>query len=490
MFQKAKGNVVMIVGVFAILFIFSFSIFGQRATAPIFSFGGGFSSSNYTPFWLRANQFGAVPTEENYVHVGGSTYIEYRKGKKMDWGFGASGRLNLGETKADLLVQEAYLKGKWGIFELSAGRKKYIQGLMDSTLSSGSFAFSGNALPMPKVEIVVNEYWHPDFLGGYLGFKGNFVHALFDNKRSDVDHIFLHQKSFYGRLGKPNSLFKFYGGFNHQVQWGGTLKYADPTNQASRKGKVASSLKDYLYVITGQSMAAAGGDTAKYGMNDAYNRLGNHLGTVDVGMEIDGKYGKVFFYRQSIYEDGSLFYGNNITDGLHGVAFSTKRKQGLLKLVFEYFNTTSQGGAGGSGNTVGFLRGQDNYLNNGVYREGWTYLGRGLGSPLMTLDSETDLNAGKEIFYDNNRIETFYVGAEVMAGENRFMFRGSLSNAIGRYGSEYIPVKKQIALGLQWQRQIFVFGQDAFLSANIGADMGSWKKDLVGANFTLSVPLQ
>ena len=490
MFQKAKGNVVMIVGVFAILFIFSFSIFGQRATAPIFSFGGGFSSSNYTPFWLRANQFGSVPTEENYVHVGGSTYIEYRKGKKMDWGFGASGRLNLGETKADLLVQEAYLKGKWGIFELSAGRKKYIQGLMDSTLSSGSFAFSGNALPMPKVEIVVNEYWHPDFLGGYLGFKGNFVHALFDNKRSDVDHIFLHQKSFYGRLGKPNSLFKFYGGFNHQVQWGGTLKYADPTNQASRKGKVASSLKDYLYVITGQSMAAAGGDTAKYGYNDAYNRLGNHLGTVDVGMEIDGKFGKVFFYRQSIYEDGSLFYGNNITDGLHGVAFSTKRKQGLLKLVFEYFNTTSQGGAGGSGNTVGFLRGQDNYLNNSVYREGWTYLGRGLGSPLMTLDAETDLNAGKDIFYDNNRIETFYIGAEAMIGENRLMFRGSLSNAIGGYGSEYIPVKKQIALGLQWQRQIFVFGQDAFLSANIGADMGSWKKDLVGANFTLSVPLQ
>jgi hypothetical protein len=490
MFKKAKGNVVMIVGVFAILFIFSFSIFGQRATAPIFSFGGGFSSSNYTPFWLRANQFGSVPTEENYVHVGGSTYIEYRKGKKMDWGFGASGRLNLGETKADLLVQEAYLKGKWGIFELSAGRKKYIQGLMDSTLSSGSFAFSGNALPMPKVEIVVNEYWHPDFLGGYLGFKGNFVHALFDNKRSDVDHIFLHQKSFYGRLGKPNSLFKFYGGFNHQVQWGGTLKYADPTNQASRKGKVASSLKDYLYVITGQSMAAAGGDTAKYGYNDAYNRLGNHLGTVDVGMEIDGKFGKVFFYRQSIYEDGSLFYGNNITDGLHGVAFSTKRKQGLLKLVFEYFNTTSQGGAGGSGNTVGFLRGQDNYLNNSVYREGWTYLGRGLGSPLMTLDAETDLNAGKDIFYDNNRIETFYIGAEAMIGENRLMFRGSLSNAIGGYGSEYIPVKKQIALGLQWQRQIFVFGQDAFLSANIGADMGSWKKDLVGANFTLSVPLQ
>lgn len=488
MFQKAKIILTRCVGVFAILFLYCFSSIGQRATAPTFSFGGGYSSSNYTPFWLRANQFGAVPTEGNYINVGGSTSSDYRKGKKIDWGYGASVRLNLGDTQANLLVQEAYLKGKWGIFELSAGRKKYIQGLMDSTLSSGSFIYSGNALPMPKLEIVVNEYWHPKILGGYLGFKGNFVHGLFDNKRTDVDNFYLHQKSFYGRIGKPNSLFKFYGGFNHQVQWGGTLKYPDPTNQDAHNGKVASGLKDYLYVITGQSMAALGGDTARYGYNDAYNRLGNHLGTVDVGMEIDGKLGKLFFYRQSYYEDGSLYYGNNITDGLHGISYSTKRKRGLLKIVLEYFNSISQGGT-----TFGYsnnIRGFDNYQNNGVYREGWTYLGKGIGTPLMTLDSETDLNASKDVYFDNNRVETFYLGAEAMIGENHLMFRGSLTNSHGNFGSEYIPVKKQMTFGLQWQRQILVFGQKALLSANIGADIGSWKKDLVGANFILSAPLQ
>jgi len=487
MFKEANFIVMKSLGIFAILCIFCFSIFGQRVTAPIFSFGGGFSSSNYTPFWLRANQFGTVPTEDNYINVGGSTYIEYRKGKKIDWGFGASGRLNLGEIKADLLVQEAYLKGKWGIFELSAGSKKYIQGLMDSTLSSGSFVYSGNALPMPKLEIVVNEYWHPDFLGNYLGFKGNFVHGFFENKRSDVDNFYLHQKSFYGRIGKPNSLFKFYGGITHQVQWGGTLKYSDPTNQLASNGKLASSLKDYAYLVFARSMATEG-DTAKYGVNDGWNRLGNHLGTVDVGMEIDGRLGKLFFYRQSYYEDGSLYYGNNITDGLHGISYNTKRKTGLLKIVLEYFNSTSQGGT-----TFGYsnpIRGLDNYQNNGVYRNGWTYFGKGIGTPLMTLDSETDLNTSKNVYFDNNRVETFYLGAEALIGENRLMFRGSLTNSMGYFGSEYIPVKKQLAFGLQWQRQIFVFGQDAFLSANVGADIGSWKKDLVGANFTLSVPLK
>jgi hypothetical protein len=91
MFQKAKSNVVMVVGVLAILSIMCFSSLGQRATTSTFSFGGGFSSSNYTPFWLRANQFGVVPTEENYINVGGSTYVEYRKGKKVGLGFGGFG---------------------------------------------------------------------------------------------------------------------------------------------------------------------------------------------------------------------------------------------------------------------------------------------------------------------------------------------------------------------------------------------------------------
>jgi hypothetical protein len=487
MFQKAKRMLAKCVGVFAILSIFCFSVFGQRATAPTFSFGGGYSSSNYTPFWLRANQFGAVPTEENYLNVGGSTSVDYRKGKKIDWGYGASARLNLGDTKADLLVQEAYIKGKWGIFELSAGRKKYIQGLMDSTLSSGSYILSGNALPMPKIEIVANEYWHPRFLGGYLGFKGNFVHGFFEQERQNISQVYLHQKSLYGRIGKPNWPLKFYGGFNHQAQWGGTKRYLK-SYKPSGAGLPTNILNDYFSVIIAKSLAGAGGDTATFGINEGFNRLGNHLGSLDVGMEIEGKFGKLFFYRQSIYEDGSLYYGNNITDGLHGIAYSSKRKRGLLKIVFEYLNTTSQGGNEFDQRLN--IRGFDNYFNNGIYPEGWTYLGKGLGTPLMTLDSETDLNESKGNYFDNNRVETFYVGAEAMIGENRLTFRGSLTNSIGNFGSEYIPVKKQMAFGLQWQRQIFVFGQDAFLSANIGADIGSWKKDLVGANFTLSVPLQ
>ena len=468
----------------------SFGLFAQEAqnTVPTIMLGGGVTSGTYTPFWLRANQYGVVPTEESYGTLGFEARAKTIISKRVDWSYGVSARINLKETISDVRLQEAYLTGRYGIFELQAGRKRQVQGLVDTTLSSGSYIWSANALPMPMLNLVVKDYWAPAFLKNVVGFKGNFAHGFFENSRTDVADFYLHQKSFYGRFGKPNWLFKFYGGFNHQVQWGGTLKYADPFNISAKNGKVATGPREFFYMITGRSMSTVGSDTAKYGINDGWNRLGNHLGTVDVGMEIDWKKAKLFFYRQSIYEDGSLYYLNNITDGLHGFSFTRKAKQGLIKVVLEYLNTTSQGGSGSSGGD-NKTRGQDNYLNNGVYQNGWTYQGSGIGTPLMTLDSETDLNAGKGVFYDNSRIEAFYVGIEGMAGIHHVTLRGSLSNAIGSYGAEYVPVKKQISVGLQWQAPLVIWGQETTIRSNIGADVGQWKKDVFGGNISLSVPL-
>jgi hypothetical protein len=464
-------------------------LMAQENIAPTVFLGGGVTSGKYTPFWLRANQYGAVPTEESYGTVGMETRGKFVLSKRADWGYGLAARVNLAETKADPMIQEAYIKGRYGIFELQLGRKKQLQGLMDSTLSSGSYIWSGNALPMPSINLVVKDFWAPAFLKDVVGFKGNYSHGWFENSRADVRDFYLHQKSFYGRLGKPTWKVKFYGGFNHQVQWGGVLKYSDPNNFSAKNGRIASGPKEYLYMITGQSInrVKEGGDTATYGVNDGWNRLGNHLGTVDLAMELELTMGKLLMYRQSIYEDGSLYYGNNITDGLHGISFARKAKKGLQRVVVEYLNTASQGGNVFTNSSV--LRGFDNYLNNGVYNSGWTYFGKGIGSPMLTLDSETDLASTKNVVYDNNRVEAYYVGIEGLFGENAITFRGSLSNAIGWFGSEYVPVKRQISVGVCWSRPIVLLGQEAVLKANVGFDTGSWKKDVVGGNVTLALPL-
>ena len=383
------------------------------------------STDGNTPFWLRANQYGIVPLTSPIVTLRGSVSSDYKKAttkedqyklSKFDWGYGLNIIGNVGKEN-QFLIPEAYIKAKFGAFEIYAGRRREVFGLVDSTLSSGSYVWSGNALPMPKIEIMNRDFVPLGITKGFLSFKGSFAHGWFENNRTDVKNFYLHQKSLYFRLGKSDWKFKFYGGFNHQVQWGGTLKYPDPTNLYSIKGQVGSGFNDYLNVVTGRSLAGVG-DTTKNGVNDATNRGGNHLGTLDLGFELNTDKVNVLLYRQNIYEDGSLAYLSNISDGLNGISLtfknSEKRRFRIHKLVVEYLNTTSQGGATGSDNTNSRLRGQDNYFNNSVYRDGWSYDKNIIGSPFVN-----------SIY--NSRVQTYFVG--ISTAINNIEFETKLSFA-------------------------------------------------------------
>ena len=383
------------------------------------------STDGNTPFWLRANQYGTVPLTSPIVTLRGSVSSDYKKAttkedqyklSKFDWGYGLNIIGNVGKEN-QFLIPEAYIKAKFGAFEIYAGRRREVFGLVDSTLSSGSYVWSGNALPMPKIEIMNRDFVPLGITKGFLSFKGSFAHGWFENNRTDVKNFYLHQKSLYFRLGKSDWKFKFYGGFNHQVQWGGTLKYPDPTNLYSIKGQVGSGFNDYLNVVTGRSLAGVG-DTTKNGVNDATNRGGNHLGTLDLGFELNTDKVNVLLYRQNIYEDGSLAYLSNISDGLNGVSLtfrnSEKKRFRIHKLVVEYLNTTSQGGATGSDNTNSRLRGQDNYFNNSVYRDGWSYDKNIIGSPFVN-----------SIY--NSRVQTYFVG--ISTAINNIEFETKLSFA-------------------------------------------------------------
>ena len=146
----------------------------------------------------------------------------------------------------------------------------------------------------------------------------------------------LHQKSFYMRIGKKDWKTKFYGGFNHQVQWGGKPEkpYVDtPTGRLITT--FSSGIDTYINVVTGISLnkndAGVGLDGIPY--NEAFNRAGNHLGTVDIGMEFFAKESDILIYRQSIFEDGSLFYLNNISDGLYGISWTNRRQNTKIKKI-------------------------------------------------------------------------------------------------------------------------------------------------------------
>lgn len=449
------------------------------------------STNGETPFWLRANQYGIIPNQSPIFTLRGSVSLDYKKAitkedkyklSKFDWGYGLNIVGNVGKEN-HVLIPEAYIKAKFGAFEIYGGRRKEIVGLVDSTLSSGSYIWSGNALPMPKIQISTPNFVPLGFTNGFLSFKGNYAHGWFENSRTDVKNFYLHQKSLYFRLGKPDWKFHFYGGFNHQVQWGGELLYPDPKNQFSINGKVGSSFNDYLNIVTGRSLAGAS-DTTKNGAIDALNRSGNHLGTIDVGFEINTNNFSILCYRQNIYEDGSLAYLSNITDGLNGISINIKKKSEAIievqKIVVEYLNTLSQGGITGGDNTNSRLRGTDDYFNHGVYRNGWSYNNTAIGTSFINNISATNLTGS---FNNNNRVSAIYIGIlGQLSKDTKTEIKLSLTNNSGTYSNPFDKSKNQYSGILKLTKSIKKYSNtDIFF--NIAYDSGSLFSPVLGSYF-------
>ena len=431
------------------------------------STGGLYTSGNYTPFWVRANQFGVVPTAGNFSTTNLQLHSAYPNEKQVELSYGASVWLNAAATNTEFLVQEAYVGAKFRTWELFAGRKKQVFGLVDSLISSGSYAWSGNALPLTKIELGTRGFYYPKILGGWVAVNMSYGHGYFTNDRVDVHDFYLHQKQLYIKFGKKNSPVKLVGGFNHQVQWGGTLQFQDSTNTSGVNGKVARDFRSYVNAVIGR---ASRGDTINYGRNDAFNRFGNHVGTLDVGLELEGKAVKVLAYRQSIYEDGSLYFLGNITDGLNGISFQLKEGEVFKRAVFEYFRSTSQGGFGGR-NLVG-----DNYFNNEVYREGWSNRQTGIGTPFITHLDETDIrNVYKAIpYFDNNRVRAFYAAVYLKANDIDIILRGSIATSYGNYKLELAQPLVQNSLGMTLRAPMQLFGLPVILNTRLGYDSIGW----------------
>jgi hypothetical protein len=451
------------------------------------------STNGTTPFWLRANQYGIVPTHAPIVSFRGSVSSDYKRATskegnfmlpKFDWGYGLNIVGNVGKAN-ELLVPEAYLKAKLGIFELYAGRRKEVVGLADTTLSSGSYIWSGNALPIPKIQISIPAYKPIGFTKGIVSFKGNYAHGWFENSRSDVKNFYLHQKSLYGRIGKPEWKVKLYAGFNHQVQWGGELLYADPTNALAKNGKLPSSFSDYVGVVTGKSLAVET-DTSKFGFNDAGNRGGNHLGTVDIGFSLSLRDLEVLVYRQNIYEDGSLFFLGSIGDGLNGISITNKKSGSqsiaIKKIVFEYLDTRSQGGNFGGDNTNSKLRGMDDYFNHGQYIDGWTYRKYAIGSAFMTTRNEANnpLSLRNSLF-SNNRLQAYYLGIAGTVNDNiELNLRLSYSLNNGTYEAPFKTTLGQFSTLITANIPMEYLGGCNLISS-ISFDQGSLLNNTLGA---------
>lgn len=446
---------------------------------------GGLANADRTPFWLQTNQFGTVPRSGSALLMRGGlqhswllgkpdSIKQWRKGlstpnPERAWRLevGAEVTGNVGSSIQKILLPQAFGALRYGNWTLQVGRRKQWVGLADSTLGIGSYAWSGNALPIPKIQLGLTRFTAVPFTKGWLSVLGFYSEGWFEKGRPVTSELKLHQKQFYGRVGKPGSKLKFYGGFNHQVQWGGKSPYL------TVDGQMPKGLNNYFRMVFGSR-----------GVNqvatnfDSTNRVGNHLGSIDVAFEINGKRANWFFYRQNIYEDGSLYYLSSIADGLNGLRIRRKNvsQQGfsIHDIVLEGMYTKSQGGPS-------FIidqnlkRGKDNYFNNAQVRDGWSYFDRTLGTPFITPTSETIWkfpNYG-DAFTSNNRVWVIHTGLGGTLSRNvEWSTKLSYSSNGGVYDLAFPTTVYQFSGLVRVQARTGWLGGNTLLSGSLAADLG------------------
>lgn len=445
---------------------------------------GIITGTKRTPFLLYANQYGLVPIEQNILYLNTSLKKGYDSTyKKFDFGYGLEPHLNAGKN-TEVLLAEAYLKGRWKSIELYVGRKREIVGLVDTLGTIGSFIWSGNALPVPKFDIGIREFV-PLFGSKLVSIKGNLAYGWLGSGDS-VKNVLLHQKSLYLKLGKSEWKVNLIAGMNHQAQWGGrpSKPYVDRIS-GQNIDSYGHSFSDFLKVFTGRSIGAATGlewdEVTGIPANEAGNRIGNHLGSIDVGINIHFDEFKLFVYRQSFYEDGSLFYLNNISDGLTGISLANGK---FFKICVEYLKTTNQGGSIYYG-IIPELRGKDNYFNNGIYKDAWTYRGKTIGNPLLNpyhensdiIKLSSNLISNQNYIY-NNRVKGVNIKALYNHKLTQFTSQVLFSNSLGNYR---LPLNnlKQISL---LQKIEFPF-KGLKVKTDLAVDLGEYYKNGLGINF-------
>ncbi len=353
------------------------------------------------PFWLRANQHRSVPLPGPGLSLLGRMARDYdtTRHRLLDWGVALEGRANAATQtpRTNLLLIEGHAKVRLAMLELRAGRSRNQMGLVDTLLSSGSMAVSGNALGIPQVQLSIPEFYPIPFTRRWLAIKGSVAHGWvgvvpISNKRGSEAHTYFHQKSVYLRVGRPESTLRLYGGYNDQAFWGSERQIFESF--------ILTDWQSFQSVL--------------YGKNWAGSKVGNHVGTLDGGLELDLKNVRLFAYRQQIYDVGALYYLANVADGLTGISLTNKNSApdktlSWKKLLVEMVYTKHQGGKVGSTPTPS---GSERYYNHYLYSQGYSYQMQALGNPLLTPahEAESGQSSLPANYFINNRLWAVHTG--------------------------------------------------------------------------------
>ena len=333
---------------------------------------GSYLGNDGLPFYLLANQFGAVPNN-NHLQLSTAIFSDFQNPKSIfDFAY-KTAITGYTKTTNKPIINELFGSVRYKNVRLDLGVKNNTVKWGGLSSSNGDILRSNNSRAFPGINLKTIGYIKLPFAKSWLSFKGNYGEYILNDSRA-VTNTHLHHKSIYFKSKLSNSL-SLITGLDHYVQWGGI---------SSTYGKLPSGFKDYLRYITGSS----GGKNATVG--DQINAIGNHIGAYRIQLNHFGDNLNWNFYWSHPFEDRSGREMMNYPDALYGVFIDFKKPEALVsQLLTEvtYTKSASFSKTVDHTDSQGVYHagsGRDQYFNNGIYKSGWTYFGDIIGSPFFT----------------------------------------------------------------------------------------------------------
>lgn len=359
---------------------------------------GNYSTGEELPFWMYHNMRGRISPNTNVAGwVTGK--LDYELGYYSSLEFGA-GLLYQDGIKDKIFLDEIYAmySGEW--LEVIAGRRQQEELYNGLSSTNQNILWSLNTRPIPGLQIRTRKTVFL-FDRHILGFEGSWNEYFLEADRH-VSAAKLHHKKFLLVL-QPNEKWTFKGGGQHFVQWGGS---------SETRGDQSEKFEDYIKNITGQT-AVSGGS-------------GRHIGGLEAHLKRSFREFSLEFFYNYLFESASGIFLRNIPDGRYGIYYENKDRDRIINsLIYEFTYTRNQG--------TFFGAGAEDYFNNGVYRSGWTYENRILGSPFFSVSY-----LGEGITNNNFIAHHIGIGGQFSDYFNVFPYRLLLSY-VSNKGTHSVP---------------------------------------------------
>ena len=411
------------------------------------SFSSNFKGLQHDlPFWLHSNKNGSIDKSsanlKSYISLTADLYKNDLLNIKVKSKF-----INRVAHINSAHLEIGSIELEFNNFEIIAGRFYDPLTNKENHLSIGSFMYSNNALPLPKIAIITKDYVSVPRTNDIIRFNALFAHGWFDSNRW-IQKVYLHEKYFY-----LNIKYKFIdakAGIVHNTQWGG------------HRGtyKLPSGFKTYFEVIMAKASSSKNAPPG-----EVNNTVGNSIGAYDFNLGLKFNNFNINIYRLFYLEDGVSTRFRSPWDGSWGVIIKPNNLVSIKNIIWEHVNTKKMDSFDWE------PRGTANYYNHGIYKTGWTYKNRVIGNPLILANN----SLVRPIY--NNIIIGHHIGFDGdLISDITYQFLYTFSRNYGKSSDQIIrmlppyecpPLKETVCAELRPIRELRKINHSIFLSLEI-----------------------